>query len=161
MVPNILAPLFHHFHLQSSVCKPVNHQSTRGMMFITVHTTEHFACRNCALLWPISACCVVVLPWSVALLGNTFPISCQIIWKCTPYKVCPHHNGNPWTCATSPASNCDLHYWGSKWFWTDQISPTPVYWVANRFHILLPSSAHQHSHGYWNSPAHHNILDHS
>ena len=53
---------FPSFSSQSSVCIPVNHQSTRGMMFITVHTTEHFACRNCALLWPVSGCCVVVLP---------------------------------------------------------------------------------------------------
>ena len=146
----------------SCVHTSIQHQSSSlGTSYISCKRFSFLLSRNCVLLWPVSACCVVVLPWSVTLLENQISFSCQNIWNWTSYKVCPYHNGNCSTCTTSPASDCDLHYWGSKWFWTDQISTNPVYWVAKGFHILLPGPAHQHSRSYWNSPAHHNILDHS
>ena len=33
--------------------------------------------------------------------------------------------------------------------------------LQREFYILLPGSPHQHSYGYWDSSARHNILDHS
>ena len=33
-------------------------------------------CRNSGLLWPISACCVVVLPCGVPVLEDKIPLSC-------------------------------------------------------------------------------------
>ena len=52
-------PIHAAFSTWSSVRKPVSHQSTRVTAFSAI---EHFVCRNCALLWPVSGCCVVVLP---------------------------------------------------------------------------------------------------
>ena len=120
-------------------------------------------CRNCVLLWPVSDYCVVVLPWVITLLEDKVPFSCQIIWNLTPYQICSHHNGNCGTFTTSPACDSDFCYCSKRfsWFRSDQISPNSVFWFAKRCYVLLPGSAHQHRFGYWNSPAHHNILDHS
>jgi len=120
-------------------------------------------CRNCVILWPLSACNVVVLPWSFSLLEDKIPFSCQIIWNHTPYQICPHHNGNRGTFTTSPACDCDFCCCNKRfsWFWSDQISPNLMFWIGKWCYILLLCPTYQHSFGYWNSPAHHNILDHS
>ena len=120
-------------------------------------------CRNCAILWPVSACNVVVLPWSFSFLEDKIPFSCQIIWNLTPYQICPHHNGNRWTSTPSPACDCALCYCSKRfsWFRSGQISTNSVFWLTNGCYILLLCPTHQHPFGYWNSSAHHNILDHS
>ena len=94
-------------------------------------------------------------------MDDQIPHACQNIRNLTSCKICPHHNGGNGPCTTNSASDCDIYYWRSKWFWNDQVSSNPMYWLAKRFHILLPGPTHQYLYDYWNSPTYHNILDHS
>ena len=69
--------------------------------------------RNFFLLQRDSAYSVVALPYSVTLLEDKIPLSCQNIWKQTPLQICSHHNDNHWIPTTIATSGSGIYCWRS------------------------------------------------
>ena len=69
--------------------------------------------RNFFLLQRDSDYCVVALPYSVTLLEDKIPLSCQNISKQTPLQICSHHNDSHWIPTTIATSDSGVYCWRS------------------------------------------------